>query len=269
MLETITAQKRPRVQYAWRGPSLLKIDDEGWAGTDLWQAAMWDRGEMVGAILPTANRLQGTKVDDTRAEQPGRIVRQHRRDPRSRLGETPFDRFYADFASPFMFVISLGNSYAWSGERALLARHYDACRKVLDWAKEYGDRDGDGYVEYKNPSEQGPPHEGWKDAGNAVVYEDGRQVEPPIAPAEIQGYWYAALQFTAVFSAIVGSKEDALAYWREAKELKQRFNRDFWVDEARWSASAARSRTVVCRCRPHTAPPSTQSRGGSTACAWS
>ena len=196
-----------------------------------WQAAMWDRGDMVAAILPTANRLQGTKVDDARAEQPGRIVRQHRRDPRSRLGETPFDRFYADFASPFMFVISLGNAYAWSGKKALLEQHYDACRRVLDWARDYGDRDGDGYVEYKNPSEQGPPHEGWKDAGNAVVYEDGRQVEPPIAPAEIQGYWYAALQFAAVFSAIMGSKEDALGYWREARELKARFNRDFWVDE--------------------------------------
>jgi glycogen debranching enzyme len=196
-----------------------------------WQAAMWDRGEMAAAILPTAHRLQGTKVDDHRAEQPGRIIRQHRRDPRSRLGETPFDRFYADFSSPFMFILSLGNAYAWSGERAMLVRHYDACRRVLDWAREYGDRDGDGYVEYKNPSKQGPPHEGWKDSGNAVVYEDGRQVEPPIAPAEIQGYWYASLQFVAIFSALVGSKEDALSYWREAKELKARFNKDFWVEE--------------------------------------
>ena len=196
-----------------------------------WQAAMWDRGEMAAANLPTANRLQGTTVDEHRSEQPGRIIRQHRRDVRSRLGETPFDRFYADFSSPFMFILSLGNAYAWSGERKLLERHYDACRRVLDWAREYGDRDGDGYVEYKNPSEQGPPHEGWKDAGNAVVYGDGRQVEPPIAPAEIQGYWYAALQFVAVFSALVGSKEDALSYWREAKELKTRFNKDFWVEE--------------------------------------
>ena len=199
--------------------------------TAAWQAAMWDRGEMTAANLPTANRLQGTTVDEHRAEQPGRIIRQHRRDVRSRLGETPFGRFYADFSSPFMFILSLGNAYAWSGERPMLERHYDACRRVLDWAREYGDRDGDGYLEYKNPSEQGPPHEGWKDAGNAVVYGDGRQVEPPIAPAEIQGYWYAALQFVAVFSAIVGSKEDALSYWREAKELKTRFNKDFWVEE--------------------------------------
>lgn len=196
-----------------------------------WQAGMWDRGQIVEAVLPTANRLQGTKIDERRAEQPGRIVRQHRRDPRSRLGKTPYDRFYADFSAPMMFIISLGNAYAWSGERKLIERHYDAARRVLDWARDYGDRDGDGYLDYKNPSENGPPHEGWKDSGNAVVYEDGRQVQPPIAPAEIQGYWYVALQFMAVISTIVGSKADALAYGKDAIALKKRFNRDFWMDE--------------------------------------
>lgn len=201
------------------------------AMTAAWQAAMWDRGALVAAILPTADRLQGSRVDEHRAEQPGRIIRQHRRDPRSRLGETPFDRFYADFSSPFMFILSLGNAYAWSGERALLERHYDACRRVLDWARDFGDRDGDGYLEYLNPSQHGPPHEGWKDSGNAVVYADGGQVKPPIAPAEIQGYWYAALQFAAVFAAVIGSKDDALGYWREAKQLKERFNGDFWMDD--------------------------------------
>jgi glycogen debranching enzyme len=103
----------------WMAPAAgVPMYPSYWARDDFtagWQAAMWDRGEMVAAILPTANRLQGTEVDETRAEQPGRIIRQHRRDPRSRLGETPFDRFYADFSSPFMFILSLGNAYAWSG----------------------------------------------------------------------------------------------------------------------------------------------------------
>ena len=219
----------------WMAPAAgIPVYPSFWARdlmTAGWQVGMWDRGRIVEAILPTANRLQGTRIDDSRAEQPGRIIRQHRRDPRSRLGKTPYDRFYPDFSAPMMFIISLGNAYAWSGDSALLRRHYDAARRVLDWARDYGDRDGDGYLEYENPSEDGPPHEGWKDSGNAVVYEDGRQVQPPIAPVEIQGYWYAALQFMAVFSAIVGSKADALAYGKEAIELKRRFNRDFWMDE--------------------------------------
>lgn len=199
--------------------------------TAAWQAGMWDRGQMVEAILPTAARLQGTKVDDKRAEQPGRIIRQHRRDPRSRLGKTPYDRFYADFSAPMMFIISLGNAYAWSGDTDQVRRYYDVARRILDWARDYGDRDGDGYLDYKNPSDDGPPHEGWKDSGNAVVYEDGSQVQAPIAPAEIQGYWFVALQFMAAFSVLVGNKADALGYAKEAIDLKDRFNRDFWMED--------------------------------------
>lgn len=196
-----------------------------------WQSSYLDHGEQVEATLPTAARLQGTRIDERRAEEPGRIIRQHRRDPRARLGDTPFDRFYNDFSSPFMFILALGNAYAWSGKKDLIRRYWDNCRRVLDWARVYGDRDGDGYVEYLNPSGFGAPHEGWKDSGNAVVYPDGRQVKPPIAPAEIQSYWYAALQFSAAFALVMGEKRTARDYWREAKALKARFNRDFWVEE--------------------------------------
>ena len=199
--------------------------------TAAWQAAVFDRGAQVEAVLPTLARLQGTRVDPRRAEQPGRIVRQNRKDPRARLGDTPYDRYYADFASPFMFIIALGNAYAWSGERSLLVRYRDTATRILDWAREYGDRDGDGFLEYLNPSEFGPPHEGWKDSDNAVVHADGTQAVPPIAPAEIQGYWFVALRFMTVFSAILGEPRAALAYWREAAALRERFNRDFWLDD--------------------------------------
>jgi glycogen debranching enzyme len=199
--------------------------------TAAWQAAVFDRGQMVESILSICNRTQGTRVDDHRDEEPGRIIRQMKRTLPVRLGKTPKDRYYADFSSPFMFIIALGNAYAWSGKRALLERHYDAARRVLDWAREYGDKDGDGYLEYKTQYKKGPKHQAWKDADNAIVYEDGSQVEMPIATAETQGYWYASLQFMAVFSAIMGDREDALAYWKDAKELKKRFNRDFWVEE--------------------------------------
>ncbi len=74
-----------------------------------WQAAVFDRGQLVEAALVRLGRLQGTEVDDRRDEQPGRIVQQARRDPVSRLGRTPFDRYYGDVASPLLFVIGLGS----------------------------------------------------------------------------------------------------------------------------------------------------------------
>jgi glycogen debranching enzyme len=199
--------------------------------TAAWQAAVFDRGEQIRATLARLRRLQGTTVDDWRDEQPGRIVQQARSEPLARLNRNPFTRYYGDYASPFMFIIGLGQLYAWSGDKQAVRENWDAARRILDWAREHGDMDGDGYLEYKTRSPKGPKHQGWKDSDNAMVYGDGRQVEPPIAPCEIQGYYHAALQFMAVLSVVMGHKRDALDLWKQAGELKERFNRDFWLED--------------------------------------
>jgi glycogen debranching enzyme len=77
----------------------------------------------------------------------------------------------------------------------------------------------------------GPRNQGWKDSENAVVYEDGSLVDPPIAACELQGYYYAALQSAAAFSFLLGARRDAVAYVKKAMALKKRFNDDFWVDD--------------------------------------
>ncbi len=196
-----------------------------------WQAAVFDRGELVRASLARLRRLQGTRVDDVRDEQPGRILQQARRDPLARLGKKPFDRYYGDFASPMMFIIGLGQLYAWSGDKRDVAQQWDAARRIMDWAREFGDRDGDGYLEYLTRSAWGPRHQGWKDSDIAMVHGDGEQAEPPIAACEIQGYYFASLRFMAVLSLVMGQRKDAIAFWREASRLKKGFNRDFWLND--------------------------------------
>ena len=206
--------------------------------TTTWQAAVLDRGSQLEATLARLARLQGTAVVPERDEEPGRIIHSVRRGPLARLGLNSFARYYADFASPFMFVISLAQLYAWSGDKRPIRRHWDAARRVLDWAREYGDRDGDGYLEYLTHAKDGPKNQGWKDSGNGIVYEDGRPVPAPIATCEIQGYWYAAQQLAAVLSAALGETGDARAHWASAKALKERFNRDWWLPEERGFALA-------------------------------
>jgi glycogen debranching enzyme len=201
------------------------------AATVSWQAAAFDHGVLASATAARLARLQGTTRDDSRDELPGRMIQQARRDPLSRLGEVPFDRYYGDVASPFMYIIALGNAYAWSGDRSLVERHWDPVRRVLDWAREHGDLDGDGYIEYRTRSEHGPVHQGWKDSDNAVVDEAGGQVGAPFAPCETQGYYLGALQFAAAFGVVMDRKQDAIDYWRTGSELKERFNRDFWLDD--------------------------------------
>jgi glycogen debranching enzyme len=186
---------------------------------------------MAAAVLSRLGRTQGRRVDPWRDEQPGRIIRAAQTGPLVRLGQSPFDRYYGDFASPFDFIFALGQLYAWSGNKRQLKKHWGAARRVMDWAREYGDIDGDGYLEYQTQSEAGPTHQGWKDSENAIVDAGGRQVAPPIAPCEIQGYYFVAQQFMAAFALALGAFGEARAFWNSAREFKRRFNHDFWMED--------------------------------------
>ena len=199
--------------------------------TTAWQASAFDRGDMLDAVLTRLGRLQGSVLDPHRDEEPGRIIHSVRRGPKARLGESPYDRYYGDFASPLLFVIGLAQLYAWTGDRKVLDQHWDTARRVLDWAREYGDRDGDGYLEYCTRSKDGPENQGWKDSGESMLDELGARLTSPVATCEVQGYWFAALQLSAALSAARGQMGDARAFWKEAQDLKTRFNRDWWLED--------------------------------------
>jgi glycogen debranching enzyme len=203
-----------------------------------WQAGCLDSGEVLDAALTKLGRLQSRRVDAWRDEEPGRIPYQVRTGPLAILNLNPYSAYYADYVSPLMFVISLANLWAWTGDRRRLERHWDTARRTLDWARERGDIDGDGYLEYQTRSSGGTKNQGWKDSGDAIVYDDGRAVPSPIATCELQGYWYAAQELMGLLSWIMDAREDAAAYRKGASELKARFNSDWWVDAEQFYALA-------------------------------
>jgi glycogen debranching enzyme len=203
-----------------------------------WQAGFVDRGEALAAALVKLGRLQSDRFDDWRDEQPGRIPYQIRAGPLAILNLNPYSAYYADYASPLMFVISLANLWAWTGERRDIERHWDTARRILDWAREYGDMDRDGYLEYQTRSSKGTKNQGWKDSGDAIIYDDGAPVPPPIATCELQGYWYIAQELMALLSWVMGARADAAAFRESAAALKQRFNRDWWVADEQFLALA-------------------------------
>jgi glycogen debranching enzyme len=94
----------------------------------------------------------------------------------------------------------------------------------------YGDSDGDGYIEYKSASETGLINQGWKDSGDAIVNEEGRLADPPIAMVEVQAYAYAAKLAMARLFEKGGDASRAEALRKQAAELRERFNRDFWSE---------------------------------------
>jgi glycogen debranching enzyme len=203
-----------------------------------WQAAFVDRGQALDAALTRLGRLQSARFEDWTDEQPGRIPYQVRSGPLALLSVNPFAAYYADFASPLMYVISLANLYAWTGDLECVRRHWDTARRICDWARQFGDADGDGYLEYRTRSPQGAKNQGWKDSGDAIVYDDGRPVPAPIATCEIQGYWYIAQELMAFLSVVMDAPHEGRAHRDSAIALKERFNRDWWVDDERCFALA-------------------------------
>jgi glycogen debranching enzyme len=203
-----------------------------------WQAGYLDRGDALIAALTKLGRLQSARLDDWRDEEPGRIPYQIRSGPLALLNLNPYSAYYADYASPLMFVISLANLWAWTGQRQHVERHWDTARRILDWARDYGDLDDDGYLEYRTRSSKGTKNQGWKDSGDAIIYEDGTAVPPPIATCELQGYWYIAQELMALLSWVMDVPADARMYRQSAAALKDRFNRDWWVGEEQFYALA-------------------------------
>jgi glycogen debranching enzyme len=196
-----------------------------------WQAAYVDRARTLDAALTRLGRLQSARFEDWTDEQPGRIPYQVRTGPLARLNVNPFAAYYADFASPLMYVISLANLYAWTGDVADVKRHWDTARRICDWARQFGDADGDGYLEYRTRSPKGAKNQGWKDSGDAIVYDDGSPVPAPIATCEIQGYWYIAQELMAFLSVALDAPHEARAHRESASALKERFNRDWWMED--------------------------------------
>lgn len=205
--------------------------------TIAWQAAMAMPSMLKDALQSNAAQ-QGTVIDDWRDEEPGKLVHQARRGPLSELGKNPMSRYYGDYAAPPDFLIMLGQYLLWTGDITTVRQLLPAARKAIRWLDRYADLDRDGFIEYRKRSEGGVKNQGWKDAPNAIVDEAGDLVDNPIATSELQAYWYSGLRQVAIAFAAAGDRAYAIELLRKARDLKQRFNRAFWMEDEEFYALA-------------------------------
>lgn len=190
-----------------------------------------------GALRLLARYL-GTQDDPRYDEQLGRIPQQIRDDPLALLGKAPYLHYYGDYAAPCAYLVLVGAHHLVVGDEYLTRQFLEPARRVLDWLEGPADLDGDGFLEYESHAPGGQKHQGWKDSGNGVVDADGCQVEPPIAPCEIQGYWYAAKLLMAEVFFALGDRSRALDLVRSAAALKRRFAERYWMPEEHFIAFA-------------------------------
>ncbi|HZQ35412.1 MAG TPA: amylo-alpha-1,6-glucosidase [Dehalococcoidia bacterium] len=174
-------------------------------------------------------RHQGQVHDEWRDEEPGKILHELRSGEMSRTGEVPFARYYGSIDSTPLFLLLAGEYWRWTGDTALMRRLQPNLVAALEWIRQWGDSDGDGYIEYERLSEKGLLNQGWKDSGDAIVHGDGRLALPPIALVEVQAYHYAALVGLASVAEALRDRRWAGELRRAASGLRTRFNRDFWM----------------------------------------
>jgi glycogen debranching enzyme len=184
-----------------------------------------------GALLELAS-LQGTRVDDFRDEEPGKILHEIRQGELTRLGLKPHSPYYGTADATMLWLILLSEYWRWSGDATLVRRLAPSAKAALEWIDRYGDRDGDGYVEYQTRSPQGLGNQCWRDSRDGVQFADGSLPYLPIATCELQGYVYdAKMRVAELADGPLGDPLLAQRLRAEAAVLRERFNTDFWLPE--------------------------------------
>jgi glycogen debranching enzyme len=175
--------------------------------------------------------LRNTEIDDWRDAQPGKMLHELRRDELTQLNQLPYTPYYGTIDTTILWITTLAATYRWTADAALLDECRDALEKALQWIDQFGDFDGDGFVEYQTRSSEGLRNQGWKDSGDSMVYPDGKMVDPPIALCEVQGYVYNAWNCAAEIYETWGNTERAKELRRKVDELYHRFNDRFWMED--------------------------------------
>ncbi|HEY0788781.1 MAG TPA: glycogen debranching N-terminal domain-containing protein, partial [Thermoanaerobaculia bacterium] len=159
--------------------------------TSSWQAGLLGP-EMMSGTLRRLQELQGSEENDWRDEQPGKMIHEAHDGPLAMLDVNPRRRNYGSITTSGLYSFIVAELWHWTGDESLVRPLLPAALASLQWLERYGDLDGDGFYEYLTRSSEGVRNQGWKDSADAIPYDDGRLVDPPIATCEEQGFVYVA-----------------------------------------------------------------------------
>jgi glycogen debranching enzyme len=194
-----------------------------------------DQQLALGSLRSLAS-LQGVKVHLASEEEPGRIPHETRFGPGAMLSLGGGNVYYGTVDATALFVVLLGELFRFGADEADVRSLLPHADRALAWIEDFGDKDGDGFVEYARATPRGLVNQGWKDSFDGINFADGRLAQSPIALCEVQGYSYAALRARAEIARWLGDAATADRCGARADGLKAAFNEEFWLEDQGWLA---------------------------------
>lgn len=210
---------------------------------------LWMDPAVARGVLRYLAANQATAPDPDADAEPGKILHEVRHGEMAELKEVPFRRYYGSVDATPLFVMLAGDYLRRTGDLATVQALWPHIAAALDWIDRFGDRDGDGFVEYHRMTQTGLANQGWKDSHDSVFHADGGMAQGPIALVEVQGYVHQARRAGARIAAALGDHARAKTLRTQAEALKRRIEQTFWCDEIGTYALALDGAKQPCRVR--------------------
>lgn len=179
---------------------------------------------------------QGKIDDEWREEEPGKILHELRLGEMARCHEIPHTPYYGTIDATPLWLMLYAEYYAWTRDQEILEKLWPHALAAMDWIDRNCQRTG--YLSYSRRSSRGLLNQGWKDSGDCIVNSHGQLATGPITLCEVQAYVYAAKVRLSEIAHTLKHLDLSDRWLAEAKELKVRFNRDFWMVDQDYCALA-------------------------------
>lgn len=210
---------------------------------------LWCEPAVAKGVLHRLAAFQAEGFDEASDAEPGKIVHEMRGGEMAVLGEVPFRLYYGTIDATPLFVVLAGLYVERTGDLASLRALWPAIEKAIAWMDGPGDRDGDGFIEYRRAQDTGLQNQGWKDSFDAIFHADGQLATGPIALCEVQGYSYMARRLAASMARQLGMHDKAETLERSAVALAEKFEEAFWCEDIGTYAIALDGDKKPCRVR--------------------